>query len=69
MFVGHELKKLKKEHPELEVDAIEVALDYKRARRNGIRMFPALKVDEDILSGILLSRGAVRTFIEAHLYR
>lgn len=69
MFVGHELKKLKKEHPELEVDAIEVALDYKRTRRDGIGMFPALKIEEDVLSGIFLSRGAIRTFIENHLYK
>jgi len=67
MFVGHELNKLKKEHPELEVDAIEVTLNYKRAWKDGIRVFPALKIDEETLSGMILSRDAIRTFIEKHL--
>jgi len=67
MFVGHELKKLKKEHPELEVDAIEVTLNYKRAWKDGIRVFPALNIDEETLSGMILSRDAIRTFIEKHL--
>lgn len=68
MFVGHELKKLKKEHPELEVEAIEVTCDYKRTWRDGIRMFPALKIEEDIISGVILTREAIRKFVENHLH-
>ncbi|BCS98950.1 hypothetical protein DSLASN_45820 [Desulfoluna limicola] len=67
MFVGHELNKLKEENPELEVDAIEVTLNYRRAWKDGIRVFPALRIDKETLSGMILSRNAIRSFIEKHL--
>ncbi len=67
MFVGHELKKLQKEHPEIELDAIDVTFHYKRAMDEGIRMFPALKIEGEILAGFILSRQAIRTFVESHL--
>lgn len=69
MLVGHELKKLGKEYPELELASIEVAFDYKLAWSEGIRMFPALKIEKDILSGVFLTRKAIRKFIEDHLHQ
>ena len=67
MVVGNELKKLKEEFPDLDFDNIEVSRDYKRAWNDGIRMFPALKIDDDVLSGFILTPGKVRVFIKKHL--
>lgn len=68
MFVGYELKKLKKEHPKIEVEPIEVTSDFKQAWKDGIRMFPALKIGKDVLSGLILTPGTVREFVETHLH-
>lgn len=51
----------------MELDAIDVTFNYKRAMGEGIRMFPALKIEGDILSGVIIGRKAIRTFIENHL--
>ncbi len=69
MFVGHELKNLEKEYPELDLASIEVTFDYKLAWSEGIRMFPALKIEKDILSGVFLTRKAIRKFVEDHLHQ
>ncbi|MEA3464441.1 MAG: hypothetical protein U9R29_00240 [Thermodesulfobacteriota bacterium] len=37
-----------------------------RSWKAGIRMIPALKIGDDILSGILLSEEKIREFIEQH---
>lgn len=55
------------EHPDLEVEIIEVTTNPVRAWRDGIRGFPALKIGDDILIGFLLSPNTVRDFVEGHL--
>ena len=67
MFVGNELKKLKEKHPEVEVDPIEVTFDLMRVWKDRVRMFPALKIENDILSGIILGPESIRNFVENHL--
>ncbi|MFK5951491.1 MAG: hypothetical protein QM498_00420 [Desulfobacterium sp.] len=58
---------MKKEYPGIELETIEVAYGFKRAWKDGVRIFPALKINDDILSGVILTRRAVRKFVEKHL--
>ena len=67
MLVGHELEKIKAEHPDLEVIPIEITTYIGRALKAGIRGFPALKIEDDILVGFILTPKAVRQFVEKHL--
>jgi len=39
------------------------------AWKNDIRLFPALKAGEQIVSGVFLGRKKIRNFIEAQLNR
>ncbi len=67
MPVGSELKRLKKDHPALEIEIIDVILHPLSAWRDGIRIAPAIKAGDDILSGVILTAGQVRKFVEEHL--
>ena len=67
MFVGYELKKLKKEYPEIELESIEVTTDFKRTWNDGIKIFPALKIENEILSGLILTPRRIRKFVQSHL--
>ena len=50
----------------MEIEKIDVVAHPLRTWSDGIRIFPALKVGDDILSGIFLSRKRVETFIKTH---
>ena len=67
MFVGNELNKIKQERPDIEIEPIEITFNFTKAWNDGIRMFPAVKIGEDVLSGVFLSSEKVRTFVEEHL--
>jgi len=54
------------QHPEITLETIEVTTNIKRTWKAGIRMFPALKIDDDLLSGVLLSEEKIREFVESH---
>ncbi|OEU74903.1 MAG: hypothetical protein BA874_11220 [Desulfuromonadales bacterium C00003068] len=56
-----------KDHPEITLETIEVTTNIKQTWNAGIRMFPALKIGDDILSGVLLSEDKIRTFVEQHV--
>mgnify|MGYP001774101285 CR=1 FL=1 len=51
---------------DIHVEIIEVATTALGSWRDGIRMIPALKIDDDILSGVLLDEQRIRTFIARH---
>jgi len=55
-----------KDHPEITLTTIEVTTHIKQTWTAGIRMFPALKIDNDILAGVFLSEDKIRTFVEQH---
>lgn len=65
-LASRHLKRLKASIPDLEIESIEITTDITRAWKNGIRTVPALKVDTDILCGLLLSEKQIRCFIEGH---
>lgn len=49
------------------MEKIEVTFNLMRAWSDGIRMFPALKIGNDMISGLIISREKVREFVEAHI--
>ena len=56
-------------HQGMEIEKIDVVSHPLKAWSNGIRIFPALKIGDDILSGIFLSRKRMETFIKIHSMR
>jgi glutaredoxin len=51
--------------PEIQVEEVDVFASPVRTWREGIRMFPALKIDNHILSGVLLSKENIANFVAA----
>lgn len=66
MLAVRELEKIVQDNETLEVETIEIGSNFGRCWRAGIRMIPALKIGDDILSGVLLSEDKIRQFIERH---
>ena len=64
MMVDRELTKLQKQDPDLEVIKIDVVTHPLTAWKEGVRMFPALKFGDKILSGVFLSGKEIRKFID-----
>ena len=64
MIVDRELTKLQQEDPNLEITKIDVVTNPLLTWNNGIRMFPALKHGDKVLSGVLLSGEEIRKFID-----
>ena len=64
MLVSRELKKLKLEYPDLEVEEIDVVTNPLLSLKNGIRMIPTLKSGDTKLSGIFLGEDEIREFLD-----
>ena len=57
------IKQLQDEIPGLEINTIEVATAPIATFRAGIRMIPALKCNDSILSAFILDSDKIKTFI------
>ena len=64
MLVDRELTKLQEEDSDLKIIKIDIVTNPLQTWKNGIRMFPALKYGEKILSGVVLSGKEIRKFID-----
>ena len=64
MMVDRELKKLSKDFPDIEVERIDILNHPLQTWKDGIRMIPALKDGDRILSGILPGKEDIRRFFE-----
>ena len=64
MMVGRELTKLREQYPHVKVEEKDVVLHPAQAWNDGIRMIPALKSGDKILSGIFLSDEQITNFIK-----
>jgi hypothetical protein len=51
-------------HPELHLEEREVLSSWKDMRNTGIRMIPAIRVGNSILSGIYLTRDGIKQFLQ-----
>jgi predicted DsbA family dithiol-disulfide isomerase len=67
LYAAHELKKISTEFPELEIENIEITLNLTRTRAAAIRFVPAIKIGEDVLTGIILTPTKIRQFIKKHI--
>ena len=67
LFVSRTLKKIVTGSPQLELETIEVAINLTRTRQAGIKTVPAIKIGNDILTGLILTPRLIRCFIEHHL--
>lgn len=54
------------QHSEIDVEIIDVATAPRRSWNDGIRMIPALKIDNHILSAFFISRTDITDFISRH---
>lgn len=67
MLVDRALTKLQRKYPDLDIERVDIVTNPKRAWNDGVRMIPALKAGDNILTGLLLSSERVREFVEQHL--
>jgi predicted DsbA family dithiol-disulfide isomerase len=67
LLVAHELKRLQREFPHLEIETIEVATNLVRVREAKVRTVPALKVGDAMLTGFLLTPAKIRRFLLARV--
>lgn len=59
------LKRLAATDPTLRIEEVDILTSPRRAWRDGIRMIPAVKDGDRLLSGLLLSEKAIADFIRA----
>jgi glutaredoxin len=60
------LQRLRPEYPDLKLDIVEIAVRPIESFRAGVRMIPALKCGDEILSAVFLDETRIRDFLERH---
>ncbi|MCK5227435.1 MAG: hypothetical protein KAJ60_08590 [Desulfobulbaceae bacterium] len=65
MVVALELEKLQNQNEDLEIENIDVMIEPVRVWKAGVRLIPALHINDKKLSGIYLSPARVRRFISS----
>ncbi len=63
LLARRELKKLQKEFPDIEINAVEVITNRLAMKEDGVKQFPALVHEGNTLSGFLLTRAAIRSYL------
>ena len=58
-----ELKRLKEEFPDIEIEPIEILTNRGKMKEDGVRQFPALVYADKSLSGFILTRAAIRSYL------
>ena len=64
MYVAKVLNDIKKRHPEIEIEAIDIATNFGRMRKAGVSVFPAVKIGEKIKSWYVPNRKEIEGFVE-----
>jgi hypothetical protein len=59
------LNAIKKQNPSLEIEKVDVLLSPRKSLQAGIRLIPALKINNNILSGIFLNHEKISSFISS----
>ncbi len=52
--------------PDIQIEEVDILGSPQRCLQDGIRMVPALVIGKDKLSGVFLSKKAIKTFINRH---
>ena len=63
-FAKKHLKALSTAYPHLRIEEVDILASPRRAWQEGIRMVPALKIGNRILSGVYLGKKAIYDFID-----
>ncbi len=63
-MAAQHLRALTTGHPELHVEEKDILSDWQAAKEAGLRMIPAIRVDNRVLSGLYLSRTAIERFLK-----
>ena len=66
LYVAATLKKIAAASPRIELEIIEVVTNLSRTHQAGIKTVPAIKIGDDVLTGIILTPRMIRCFIERH---
>ena len=64
MMADRELTRLLEEFPGVEIERVDVLTNPSRTWNEGIRMIPALRSENESLSGVLLNEDKIRRFLE-----
>ncbi len=65
-LAGKYLREIAAVDPEIQIKEVDVLTAPRRSWHAGIRMIPALKIDNHIMSGFLMSRTSIAAFIAEH---
>ena len=65
MVAGRALKGLLKDFPNIEVNKVEFLTNRADARKDGVKRIPALVYGDRKLTGMLLTKGKIRQFLES----
>ncbi|OGQ99743.1 MAG: hypothetical protein A2505_07340 [Deltaproteobacteria bacterium RIFOXYD12_FULL_55_16] len=67
LYAGRILKKILASSPHLELETIEVTTNLSRSSQAGIKTVPAIRIGNEVLTGLILTPQMIRRFIEKHL--
>ncbi len=67
-FTQKYLLEITAQHPEMIVEIIDVLAAPQKSWEDGIRMIPAIKIDDHILSALFIGRTDITDFINWHTY-
>lgn len=67
LLVSRALNKIAENFPQIELEVIEVATHLVQTHQAGIRTVPAIKIGNDVLTGLILTPQKIRRFIDQHL--
>lgn len=68
-MAGKHLQNLLKQSDDFMLEEVDILAQPLRSWRDGVRMIPAIRVGDDILSGVYLSRTAIKKFIDERAVR
>jgi predicted DsbA family dithiol-disulfide isomerase len=64
-MAGWSLSQLQRDFPDVVVEKVELLANLGRAREEGVRLIPTLVSGDRKLSGVYLTKAAIRRFMEA----
>lgn len=66
LYVSKVLKRLMREYSDLTVETVDIGQQPSRAWEVGIRLIPALQIQDERIASFLLTRKKIIAFIQKH---
>ena len=60
------LTELTRKYPAIMIQQVDVLLQPVKCWEDGIRMIPAIRINDNVLSGLYLTRASVEKFVSEH---